>query len=190
MRAFALLVTVLGLACGRAPAPVEPAGPVATDPTRGSAEEPEPPPASSEPVSEPVAEPVAEPSGEPEVPADELAAAFDAGVTKLDETNYRVSRALVDRVFSNPMAFVKGARAILAVKDGKPVGIKLYGMRQGSPHTKLGLANGDTIAAINGTELTSMEGTLEVVSKLRDATTIAIALVRRGTPIKLTYTIR
>jgi general secretion pathway protein C len=127
------------------------------------------------------------PSGEP---TDDLQAAVDSGIKKLDETTYEIDKSLVDKVLLNPMAVVKGARVVPAMKNGKPDGFKLYAIRPTSAFAKLGLTNGDTVTSINGFELNTADKALEVYTKLREATSLELELNRRGKPVTLKYTIR
>jgi hypothetical protein len=122
--------------------------------------------------------------------ADELQAAIDAGVREIDPNTHEITRALVDKVLLNPMAASKGARVVPAVKDGKPDGFKLYAIRPNSIYAKLGLQNGDTLQSINGLALTSADAALEVYTKVRDARRFEIALVRRGSPVKLVVLVK
>ena len=55
---------------------------------------------------------------------------------------------------------------------------------------KLGLQNGDTIQAINGTSVSSADSALDVYVQLRDAKELQVSLLRRGSVITLFYTIR
>jgi general secretion pathway protein C len=121
---------------------------------------------------------------------DELQAAVDSGIKKIDETNYEIEKSLVDKVLLNPMAVVKGARVVPAMKNGKPEGFKLYAIRPTSAFAKLGLTNGDTLTSINGFELNSADKALEVYTKLREATSLELEVNRRGKPVTLKYTIR
>jgi general secretion pathway protein C len=121
---------------------------------------------------------------------DELQAAVDAGIKKIDDTTYEIDKSLVDKVIANPMAFTRGARVVPAMKNGKPEGIKLYAIRPTSPYAKLGLTNGDTLQSINGFELNSMEKGLEIYGKLREATSLEVEIQRRGKPVTLKYRIR
>ena len=50
----------------------------------------------------------------------------------------------------------------LVMKNGKPDGLKLYAIRPSSVFARLNFANGDTVHAINGHELTSADKALEV----------------------------
>jgi hypothetical protein len=120
---------------------------------------------------------------------DELQAKLDAGIKKLDDTHYEIAKTVFDEVVANPMAIAKGARMVPAMKDGKPEGIKLYAIRPSSVYAKLGLTNGDTLVAINGFPLVSVDKALEVYTKIREAKLIVLDVVRRGKPLTLAYAI-
>jgi general secretion pathway protein C len=136
------------------------------------------------------AAPVAEQPAASGEPVDDLQASIDNGIKKIDDNNYEIDKALVDKVLSNPMAVAKGARVVPAVKNGQPDGFKLYAIRPSSVYAKLGLTNGDTLQTINGFELTSADKALEVYTKLREATSLEVSVTRRGKPMTLKYSIR
>jgi len=123
-------------------------------------------------------------------PKDEMTAAIDSGIKKLDETTYEVDRSLVDKLLANPLAASKGARVTPSIKNGKPNGIKLYAIRPSSIYAKLGLANGDTIHSINGFELDSLDKGLEVYQKVKDASGLQVSITRRGKPVTVNYSIK
>jgi general secretion pathway protein C len=131
--------------------------------------------------------PPAPPSGEPQ---DDIQASIDSGIKKIDESNYEIDKALVEKVLLNPMAVAKGARVVPSMKNGKPDGFKLYAIRPSSAFAKLGLSNGDTLQSINGFELTSADKALEVYTKLREATSLEVEVTRRGKPVTLKYSIK
>jgi len=143
------------------------------------------PPVSTAPVA--VAETPTLPSDENK---DDMQAAVDTGIKKIDDSNYEIEKSLVEKVLLNPMAVAKGARVVPSMKNGKPDGFKLYAIRPSSAFAKLGLANGDTLQSINGFELTSADKALEVYTKLRDATSLEVEVTRRGKPVTLKYSIR
>ncbi|MGE0546854.1 MAG: type II secretion system protein GspC [Kofleriaceae bacterium] len=128
------------------------------------------------------------PSGEPS--KDDMQAQIDAGIKKTGENTYELDKGLMDKVLANPMAWVKGARVVPSVQNGKSNGFKLYAIRPNSAYAKLGLSNGDTISSINGFELTTVDKALEVYTKLREATSLELEVVRRGKPVTMKYTIR
>lgn len=135
-------------------------------------------------VTEPTPPPPGDGSG------DDLQAAIDGGIKKIDDVTYEIDKGLVEKVLVNPMAVAKGARVVPAMKNGKPEGFKLYAIRPTSVYAKLGLTNGDTLTSINGFELTSADKALEVYTKLREATSLELEVTRRGKPVTLKYTIR
>jgi general secretion pathway protein C len=126
----------------------------------------------------------------PDENKDDMQAAVDGGIKKLDESNYEIDKSLVEKVLLNPMAIAKGARVVPSMKNGKPDGFKLYAIRPSSAFAKLGLTNGDTLQSINGFELTSADKALEVYTKLREATSLEVEVTRRGKPLTLKYSIR
>jgi general secretion pathway protein C len=119
-----------------------------------------------------------------------MTAAIESGVRKIDDSTFEIDRSLVDKVLANPMAIAKGARVMPSSKNGEADGFRLYAVRPSSVYSKLGFANGDTIHAINGFELNSMDKAMEVYGKLRDAGSLQVNITRRGKPVTLNYTIR
>jgi general secretion pathway protein C len=127
---------------------------------------------------------------DPRAQRDELVAAVDAGVRKVDDTTYEVDRSVVEKVLANPTAVSRGARIVPSVKDGKPNGFKLYAIKPSSVYSKIGLMNGDTLHAVNGFELNSMDKALEVYTKVRESSSLSVSITRRGKPVTLNYTIK
>lgn len=145
-------------------------------------EPPAPPPATT------VA--AAEPPPDDGKPKDDLMAAVEAGVKKVDDTSFEIDRSLVDKVLANPTAVARGARVVPSVKNGQPNGFKLYAIRPSSVYAKIGLMNGDTIHAVNGFELTSLDKGLEVYTKVKESTSLSVTITRRGKPLTLSYSIK
>ena len=110
-----------------------------------------------------------------------------AGITRVDATHYTIARDLIDRALTAPSHVVGAARVVPAVSDGRPIGFKLYALRPGSPWVALGLANGDTLRAINGVALTSVDRALAAYTTLRASDRFELAITRRGQPLTLAY---
>ncbi len=138
----------------------------------------------------PVIEPPVPKRDDPRAARDELLAAVDAGVRKLDDDSYEVDRAVVTQMLANPRAATRGARIVPSVKDGAPNGFKLYAVRPTSVYARIGFKSGDTIHAINGFELNTMDKALEVYTKVREASSLSVTLTRRGKPLTLDYSIK
>jgi len=74
-------------------------------------------------------------------------------------------------------------------ENGHVVGVKVYGIRKSSLFGKLGLQNGDLLRTINGFDMGSPDSALEAYTKLRSASNLSVALVRRGNPVTMEYNI-
>lgn len=125
----------------------------------------------------------------PADPAVDVDAVLDAGIRKIDDTHYEISRAALDQITANPMAFAKGARVVPAMKNGRPEGFKIYAVRPSSMLARLGLLNGDTLQVLNGHALGDPDKALEAYTSLRTAQQAVIGLVRRGAPLTITIKI-
>jgi type II secretory pathway component PulC len=101
-------------------------------------------------------------------------------IRKIDDTHYEVPRSTIDTVLANPIDFTKGARVVPAYKSGMIEGFKLYAIRPGSIWKELGFQNGDTVNNINGYEVESLDKVLELVTKIRDASSLDVQITRRG----------
>ncbi len=121
---------------------------------------------------------------------DELMAMVEEGVNKVSDTEFEIDKNVVDKILENPMSVARGARIVPSIKNGKANGFKLYAIRPSSVYAKIGLMNGDTIHSINGFDLTSPDKALEVYTKVRSASSLAVNATRRGKPISLNYSIK
>jgi len=101
-----------------------------------------------------------------------------------------VDRSLVEKLLSNTTMLATAARFVPSIKDGKPNGFKLYAIRPQSIFGRIGLQNGDTIKAINGSEMTTPDAALGLYTKLRNASHLSVQVERRGETVTLDYTIR
>jgi len=98
-----------------------------------------------------------------------------------------VERAFVDEILSNPAKFASQAPRIAPLPDG---GFKLAGVRKGSLAAKLGLASGDILLAVNGTELKGIDDALGLMTKLRRASNLEVTLDRKGKAVRKQIEIR
>ena len=112
-----------------------------------------------------------------------------SGVTRLSATDYRVERAEVDRSLTNLNEVATQARIVPSFRNGKANGFKLFSIKPGSIYSKIGLQNGDVIQKINGYDMNSPDRALEIYTKLRDATSLTIELLRGGNVQTMNYAI-
>ena len=140
----------------------------------------------------PAPAPTAPATDAPDAPATDepgVRAAMKAGIHKTDATHYRIDRALLNQVLANPTRLAHAARIVPAIKNGKPDGFKLFAIRAGTFFDLLGLRNGDTLRTVNQVSLISADKALEVYSKLRKSTKLALTIRRRGKLLTLHYRI-
>jgi general secretion pathway protein C len=123
-------------------------------------------------------------------PESELASAVDKGVKKLDDSHYEIDRSLVDKILGDPSVVMRQARIVPSIVNGKPNGFKMYAIRPNSVFAKIGMQNGDTITSINGFDMTSPDKALEVYTKVRSASNLSIAIIRRGQASAMEYSIK
>jgi hypothetical protein len=109
----------------------------------------------------------------------------DLGIQCSPPGHCRLPRAGLERVLAEPALLSATARIVPSIKDGQPVGFKLYSIRSGSIFAQLGLQNGDTVRRVNGMDVSSPEKALEIYGRLREATRLTIELERRGEPVKI-----
>jgi general secretion pathway protein C len=137
--------------------------------------------------------PPPKPNAPPPPPAPEQAASgdsdLDQGIKQLSETKYSVRRNLVDKLLQNQAELMRAARVVPHEENGRVVGVKLYGIRKSSLLGKLGLQNGDMMRTINGFDMGSPDSALEAYAKLRSASNLSVALVRRGNAVTMEYNI-
>lgn len=118
------------------------------------------------------------------------AADLDRGIQRVSDTEFGISRSLVDRVLENRGALMRTARVVPHEVGGRVVGVKLYGIRRNSLLGRVGIENGDVLRSINGYDMSDPNSALEAYARLRSADHLTLAVERRGTPMSLNYNIR
>ena len=111
-------------------------------------------------------------------------------IQKVSETEFNVDRAVIDNVLENQAQLMRSARIVPEQKDGKTVGIRLFGIRQDTLLGTLGMQNGDRLEKINGYDMASPEKALEAYARLRTASSLTVQLTRRGKPLTIEYQIK
>jgi general secretion pathway protein C len=119
------------------------------------------------------------------VPAD-----IASKIQKVSDVEFNVDRAVVDKILENQAELMRSARIVPEQKDGKVVGIRLFGIRPETLLGTLGLQNGDRLEAINGFNMSSPEKALEAYARLRTASNLNVKVNRRGSPVSIDYRIK
>ncbi len=145
-----------------------------------------PPPAAYAAASAPTAEaaPAAR-AGAPAVPGD-----IASKIQKISDSEFHVDHAVIDNILEHQAELMKSARIVPESKDGKVVGIRLFGIRPDTLLGTLGIQNGDRLESINGFDMGSPEKALEAYARLRTATSLNVKVNRRGAPLSIDYKIQ
>jgi general secretion pathway protein C len=149
--------------------------------------------ASAQPAAPPAAQAVAEVKAPPQAAAaggSGLPAEIASRIQKVSETEYNVDRAVVDKILESQAELMKTARIVPEQKDGKVVGIRLFGIRPNTLLGSLGFQNGDRLETINGFDMSSPEKALEAYARLRTASNLNVKVNRRGNPLSIDYRIK
>ncbi len=150
---------------------VQPPVGAAPAPTASAAPPPEPPPT--------------KPGGAPSLPPD-----IASKIQKISDTEFNIDRSVVDKILENQAELMKSARIVPEQKDGKVVGVRLFGIRPDTLLGTLGLQNGDRLETLNGFNMASPEKALEAYARLRTASQLNVKVNRRGSPVSVDYHIK
>ncbi len=112
------------------------------------------------------------------------------GIKKTGPNEYDLDRAVVDKIIDNQGELVRAVRIVPEQENGRTVGIRMFGVKEGSLLGILGLQNGDRLQQINGFDMSSPEKMLEAYARLRGAEHLTLQVNRRGTNQNLDYTIK
>jgi general secretion pathway protein C len=148
-------------------------------------EQPKPTPAAGKPGGKPSKAKARRKRGPPPVPKD-----IASKIKKVSPTEFHVDRAVLDKILENQVTLMRSARIVPEQKDGKTVGIRLFGIRPETLLGTLGLQNGDRLEAINGFPMASPEKALEAYARLRKADNLNVQVTRRGKPMSIDYRIK
>lgn len=115
------------------------------------------------------------------------ASAAKQGIVAVDDSRWRISKAVADNARANLNSLLQSARMIPQVDNGKTVGFKLVELNKGSLLEKIGLRVGDLIVEINQVKLDGPEKALQIFQQVREANNITLGLLRNGKPETFEY---
>jgi general secretion pathway protein C len=142
-------------------------------------------PAPAPVAAAPEAPPAPPKSGAPALPAD-----IASKIQKVSDTEFNIDRSVVDKILENQAELMRSARIVPEQKDGKVVGVRLFGIRPDTLLGTLGLQNGDRLETINGFNMASPEKALEAYARLRTASALNVKVNRRGSPVSIDFHIK
>jgi general secretion pathway protein C len=146
------------------------------------------PPVAAAPAPTPAAAPTPEPpktTGAPSLPSD-----IASKIQKVSDTEFNIDRSVVDKILENQAELMKSARIVPEQKDGKVVGVRMFGIRPDTLLGTLGLQNGDRLETLNGFNMASPEKALEAYARLRTASNLNVKVNRRGAPVSIDFHIK
>jgi general secretion pathway protein C len=108
-----------------------------------------------------------------------------AKIQKLSDTEFKIDRSVVDEHLEDPLTSFSSLRFVPDRKDGKLIGLRLFGIRPGSLLNTLGLQNGDRLESINGFSIASPQQALEAYAHLSTAKRLSVRVVRLGRPLQI-----
>jgi general secretion pathway protein C len=144
------------------------------------------------PAAAPAAKPAEGEASAPPTKADSrsIDPEIKSKINKVSDTEFHVDRSAVDKILESQGELMKSARIVPEQKDGKVVGIRLFGVRPDTLLGTLGLQNGDRLEQINGFDMGSPEKALEAYARLRTAPNLTVKVNRRGQPMTIEFKIK
>lgn len=116
--------------------------------------------------------------------------AYSEGITKVSDSEYEVSRAMLDEQLQDLSQLGMEARIVPNYRNGKYEGFKLVGVRPNSLYRALGIRSGDIVKRINGVEINSPNKAIQLFEQFKSASSIQMDTERRGKAKTFTYNIK
>ncbi len=114
---------------------------------------------------------------------------WDGRITKIDDHTFEVDRGLVRDLVSGA-AKPGGARIAPRTDNGKLTGLRMFGVKEPSLASALGMQNGDVMTGVNNVPITSMQTMLDVYAHIDTLNVVEIAAERAGKPMTMTLRLR
>jgi general secretion pathway protein C len=148
----------------------------------------------AQPLAAPTASGAASAAAAPEPPvragAPVVPPEIASKIQKVSDTEFHIDHAVIDNILEHQAELMKSARIVPEQKDGKVLGIRLFGIRPDTLLGSLGIQNGDRLESINGFNMGSPEKALEAYARLRTATSLNVKVSRKGAPVSIDYKIQ
>ncbi|MEI9940647.1 MAG: type II secretion system protein GspC [Pseudomonadota bacterium] len=119
--------------------------------------------------------------------SDGLLAEVKSKIHKVSDTEFNIDRSVVDKILENQGVLMKSARIVPETKDGKVLGIRLFGIKPDTVLSALGLQSGDRLESINGFNMGSPEKALEAYARLRTASQLDITVNRGSAEVSIVH---
>jgi general secretion pathway protein C len=134
----------------------------------------------------PIAEPASDTPTEPVV----ATIARDERIRRTGENAFVVDRRELAGAVDNMSGLLTQASAVAEVQDGRPAGLRLFQIRDGSLLARLGLRDGDVVQRVNGQPVADPTALLGFLARLHREPRVALDIVRSEAPRTLVYELR
>jgi len=114
---------------------------------------------------------------------------WSARIKRLDDQNYVVDHDLVRELVTGA-AKPGGMRFVPVLDQGEIKGVRVFGVTADSIGFALGLHSGDTVTAIDGAPLKSLDQLLDLYARLDQLSAVELSGTRGGRPIVRTLHLR
>ena len=122
------------------------------------------------------------------IPAPTAASEWADRITKIDDHTFEVDRSLVHDLLG---AMRPGSLRILPVTDhGALVGLRIFGVKEGSLTAAFGVHNGDVLSAINGKQIESIQTLIDVYAQLDQLSHLELDGKRADKPLAISLRLR
>jgi general secretion pathway protein C len=113
------------------------------------------------------------------------------GVRQIDPNSYVLDRSTLNNNLSNMAALFTQVRAIPNLgADGQSNGFKLSEIQPDSLFQQIGLRDGDVLTGVSGQSVSDPTKAMELLTTLRNQSSISLTVIRGGQPVQLQYNIR
>lgn len=103
-----------------------------------------------------------------------------SGDTAVEERHHRIGSDALQAMLEDPDEITRSVRIVPHFRNGVPGGVKLYGIRPGSPLDAVGFRNGDLVRTVGGHPIDDAAGALEAYASLRGTSRVEVGITRRG----------
>ena len=111
-------------------------------------------------------------------------------VTPLENDEFIVDEAELDKALENLPLLLTQARAVPYFSDGQAVGLRLFAIKSGSLYEKIGLRNGDVLKSVNGSSLADLSQAMQLFERLKTERSISLTIERNREEKEFKYQIR
>ena len=116
------------------------------------------------------------------------AAAPSSGAVRAQRISLR--RSYIEQSMTDVASLMTQVQIQPHMENGVPAGLALSSIKPNSIFRRMGLRNGDIIAGVDGTEISSVDDALKLVDSLKSASNLSVQLKRRGQEKNIEYSIR